>query len=282
MPFREVRLPECVSYGMTGGSNCSTQVVSVASGAEQRVSNWAVALGRWDIEYVRDGEGLKELQHFFRGVKGRFDGFRFKDWFDYTVSQSESLLLKPNTLTPEVGGKYSQISKYYGVGGYGEVRPIKKPVAGTFQLYKDGVLQTGYTLNTTSGVLSWDSPLTTVGVTNWSVSGTTATITTASPHGFVSGKKISFSGVTGSGSAYVNDVVYTATTLSANQITITLPTTGLAFTGGNLVTYPTSVGVWTFETEFDVPVRFDTDSFQATITDSGIYTIHSLPIVELR
>jgi uncharacterized protein (TIGR02217 family) len=47
--FHDVRFPDAVARGATGGPEYSTDVVSVASGYEQRNQNWDLARGRWDI-----------------------------------------------------------------------------------------------------------------------------------------------------------------------------------------------------------------------------------------
>ena len=47
--FHEVRFPDNVAYGATGGPEFATTVVATGSGHEKRNVNWAQARGRWDV-----------------------------------------------------------------------------------------------------------------------------------------------------------------------------------------------------------------------------------------
>ncbi|WP_406721716.1 DUF2460 domain-containing protein [Wolbachia endosymbiont (group B) of Euphydryas aurinia] len=86
MSFTEIRFPENISYGSTGGPEFSTDVVTTHNGCEQRNINWSRARARYNIAYgVRSNEQLTELITFFQARKGKAIGFRFKDWSDFTV-----------------------------------------------------------------------------------------------------------------------------------------------------------------------------------------------------
>jgi hypothetical protein len=54
MSFHDVRFPEQIALGATGGPTWSTQIITTASGAEQRNAAWAQARGRWNV-----GTGLR-------------------------------------------------------------------------------------------------------------------------------------------------------------------------------------------------------------------------------
>jgi uncharacterized protein (TIGR02217 family) len=84
--FHEVRFPDSIAYGATGGPEFATTVVATGGGHEKRNVNWSVARGRWDVASgLKKQAQLDELIAFFRGVKGQAYGFRFKDWTDYTA-----------------------------------------------------------------------------------------------------------------------------------------------------------------------------------------------------
>src|ERR671925_335155 len=53
--FHEVRFPDTIAYGATGGPEFATTVVATAAGHEKRNVNWAEARGRWDV-----ASGLKK------------------------------------------------------------------------------------------------------------------------------------------------------------------------------------------------------------------------------
>jgi uncharacterized protein (TIGR02217 family) len=48
-PFLDIAFPGSVGRGATGGPGFSTQIVTLASGAEQRNVNWSNSRGRWNI-----------------------------------------------------------------------------------------------------------------------------------------------------------------------------------------------------------------------------------------
>ena len=123
--FHEVRFPDNIAYGATGGPEFATTVVATGSGHEKRNVNWAVARGRWDVASgLKKQAQIDELIAFFRARRGKACGFRFKDWTDYTAS-GQLLGTGDDVLTQ------FQLVKHYPSGSVIEVRTITKPVAGT-------------------------------------------------------------------------------------------------------------------------------------------------------
>ena len=53
--FHEVRFPDNIAYGATGGPEFATTVVATGAGHEKRNVNWSEARGRWDV-----ASGLKK------------------------------------------------------------------------------------------------------------------------------------------------------------------------------------------------------------------------------
>lgn len=136
MGFAEIRFPEDIAYGSSGGPGYSTDIVMTASGHEQRNSNWQHARARYNVVHgVKTQAQLDALIAFFRARKGRAYGFRFKDWTDYSAV---------NQLLGAGNGNATtfQLAKHYDSGGVYETRLIKKPVQGTVKIYADSVLQT--------------------------------------------------------------------------------------------------------------------------------------------
>ena len=85
--FHEVRFPDNIAYGATGGPEFATTVVVTGAGHEQRNVDWAEARGRWDVASgLKNQAQLDELIAFFRARKGKAYGFRFKDWTDYKAT----------------------------------------------------------------------------------------------------------------------------------------------------------------------------------------------------
>jgi uncharacterized protein (TIGR02217 family) len=159
--FHEVRFPDNIAYGATGGPEFATTVVVTGAGHEQRNVNWAEARGRWDVASgLKNQAQLDELLAFFRARKGRAYGFRFKDWTDYRATGQ---LLGSGNGT----NKTFQLAKRYPSGSVIEVRAIAKPVAGTVRVYKDGVEQlSGWSVDVTIGIVTFTTaPATGVAIT---------------------------------------------------------------------------------------------------------------------
>lgn len=152
MAFEEVRFPEDISYGSSGGPEYSTDIVEIASGFEQRNSNWSAARARYNVAHgVKTKTQLDALIAFFRARKGRAHGFRFKDWQDYQVTTAQIGTGNGSTTT-------FQLTKTYTSGSQSDVRKITKPVSGSITVYLDGVAQTsGVSINTTTGIVTFTS-----------------------------------------------------------------------------------------------------------------------------
>jgi uncharacterized protein (TIGR02217 family) len=148
--FHEVRFPDNIAYGATGGPEFATTVVVTGAGHEQRNVDWTEARGRWDVASgLKSQQQLDELIAFFRARKGKAYGFRFKDWTDYKATGQ--LLGTGNDAEIEF-----QLVKRYPSGSVIEVRTITKPVAGTVRVYVDEVEQlSGWSVDVTIGIVTF-------------------------------------------------------------------------------------------------------------------------------
>ena len=64
MAFHEVRFPDNISRGARGGPERRTQIVELASGAEERNASWANSRRRYDVAYgIRRADDLAADQH---------------------------------------------------------------------------------------------------------------------------------------------------------------------------------------------------------------------------
>ena len=69
--FHEVRFPDNIAYGATGGPGFATTVVATSAGHEKRNVSWAEARGRWDAgSGLKNQQQLDELIAFFRARRG--------------------------------------------------------------------------------------------------------------------------------------------------------------------------------------------------------------------
>lgn len=149
-PFLDIAFPPFVARGATGGPSFSTNVVALASGAEERNILWANARGKWNISTgIRTREQMLDVIAFFHVVKGRAYSFRFKDWNDYAAT--DQLMVE---VTPTVW----QLVKRYAIGGFEHIRTITKPVAGTVAVKIGGVPTIPSGIDHLTGRVTFASP----------------------------------------------------------------------------------------------------------------------------
>lgn len=203
------RFPPAISYRSSGGPVWKTQITQTTSGREQRIQSWQDALRHWDaMNGVRTDSELDELQAWFLVTAGMANGFRWKDWKDYTAVSANGLGLINSTGFGN-GSATVQLYKRYTIGTTTYARKIVKPVAGTVTVRKNGSV---IPFGTSAGSCALDN------------------------------------------------------------------TSGIVTFYG---TAPTSSDALTWSGEFDVPVRFDTDSFSASYEEFNASSV-ALPVVELR
>lgn len=155
MSFHDVRLPDDVERGASGGPEFSTTITELASGFEQRNADWAKARLSFDIGYgIQDKAGFQEVIKFFYARRGRLFGFRFKDWSDYEAT-GEQIGTGDGVITE------FQLQKTYSDMGGSYIRFINKPVTGTVVLYVDDVVvdEADYTVDYSTGVVTFDAPV---------------------------------------------------------------------------------------------------------------------------
>lgn len=150
MAFNETQFPNDISYGAMGGARYSTDVVETFSGWEQRNINWSESRGQWNVSHgVKTESQLATLIAFFRACRGKAIGFRFKDWSDYSAA-NQIIGTGDGVLTA------FQLVKSYTAGSITVDRKITKPVSGTIQVYKNGVLQvSGVSTDLTTGIVTF-------------------------------------------------------------------------------------------------------------------------------
>lgn len=207
MAFHEVRFPTAIALRSAGGPARKTEIVTLGSGFEERNAVWANSSRRYDVGYgVKSLDDLHAVIAFFEARMGRLYGFRFKDFVDFKSCPPNAAITPVDQAIGTGSGSQTTfpLTKMYASGPASWTRSIKKPVAGTVRVAKDGVEQ----------------------MSGWSVDASTGVVT------------------------------FTAA-----------PANGVAIKAGY---------------EFDVPVRFDTDSLSINLESFGAGDIPNIPIVELR
>lgn len=247
MSFIETpRFPENISYGASGGAEFRTDIAAVSSGFEQRNVAWSAARASYDVSHAnRSAADIATLNTFFRAVKGRAHGFRFKDWADYTVSSGEGIL------DAGVGDGYPtyQLVKQYVAGALTDLRDIKKPVSGSVVISRngspatEGVAAGNYSLDTTTGIVTFvaDSTKSIDANVTKTISSITkaanAVVTTSAAHGFVTGDKIKLTSV--GGMTQVNNLYFTITYIDATSFYLNVDSSAYSVytSGGSAIKY---------------------------------------------
>lgn len=144
--YLDIRFPDAVARGATGGPGFSTNVITLGSGAEQRNILWGDARGTWNISTgIRTRAQMADVISHFYIVKGRGYSFRFKDWTDYDAADAAMV---------EVSSTVWQLVKRYNLGGFEHVRAITKPVSGTVSIKVAGSPVTPLDIDYVTGLVT--------------------------------------------------------------------------------------------------------------------------------
>ncbi|AOZ69269.1 glycoside hydrolase family 24 [Rhodobacter xanthinilyticus] len=165
MAFHEVRFPANLSFGSVGGPERRTDIVTLASGFEERNTPWAHSRRHYDAGVgLRSLDDVERLIAFFEARGGQLHGFRWKDWADYKSCPSSK---SPDYEDQVIGTgdgvtTQFQLAKTYVSGAQSYTRPIVKPVSGTVLVGLQGDHQAEsvhFSVNFETGVISFvDAP----------------------------------------------------------------------------------------------------------------------------
>ncbi len=161
--FHEVSFPLSVALGARGGPQRRTEIVTLASGHEERNSPWASSRRRWNAGGgVKTLDDMAELLAFFEARRGPLHGFRFRDPFDFTSSSpsaSVSAVDQPLGTGDGQTTVYGLIKRYQS-GLQSVDRRITKPKAGSVVIGLDGapLVEGGdYTVDVATGLVTFVS-----------------------------------------------------------------------------------------------------------------------------
>lgn len=161
MAFHNALFPTSISFGSSGGPERRTEIVTLASGFEERNATWAHSRRRYDAGLgVRTLDDIHEVVAFYEARLGMLYGFRWKDWADYKScepSQTVTGADQPLGVGDGVTRRF-QLSKVYSSEASHYTRPIRKPVAETVTVLRNGVLADGYEVELDSGEIVFSAP----------------------------------------------------------------------------------------------------------------------------
>jgi uncharacterized protein (TIGR02217 family) len=160
MAFDDVRFPTTISRGSSGGPERRTDVVTTASGGEERNSRWAHSRRRYNVGHgVKSLAQLHEVIAFFEGRRGRLHAFRFKDQTDWkscapnaTPARTDQVLGTGNGIQASF-----QLLKSYGGPSRSYARNITAPVAASVLVAVNGIATLAFTLNGQTGVITFNA-----------------------------------------------------------------------------------------------------------------------------
>jgi len=177
MAVDNVLFPEDIGYGSQAGPGFRTQVIELASGAEERIARWENPRHRYDVGYgIRTYDALMIVKRFFLARRGALRGFKLKDWQDYATNSTHVLYRASDpavtgadqpmnatigTVTLGQGDGTEtqfQLTKEYDDDILDYVRNITRPRSGTVIVQVNAVTQTegvDYTINYQTGVVTF-------------------------------------------------------------------------------------------------------------------------------
>ena len=290
MAFIETpRFPDDTAYWAQGGPEYNTDVVEAVSGLESRTAKWPIGRCRYTFPAVDFTPAqIAGVTAFFRGARGKFTGFRFKDFVDYQCTAAASTFVVPGTIDTLScdGAPTAQLAKLYVSGTQTDVRPIRKPIAATVAI-ANGVTPlatpASYTLDSTTGIVAWVASAA-ASVSAVAVGATTVVTLSSAIASLAAGDRLYLSGLTGADAASLNGQSWPINSVAGAAYTLAANTTGKTITAtGSGIYYPggKAADALTWSGQFDVPVRFDTDRLSGGWSTGGLWTWNQLALLEV-
>jgi uncharacterized protein (TIGR02217 family) len=165
MAFHEILFPTNIAYGSSGGPTRKTEVITLDSGYEQRNSPWSASRHMYNIAYgMKSYDDLHTVKKFWEARTGALNGFRYRDFADYTsLGPSDTPTKSDQTISttahPANGSNtVFQLIKVYSDSQGSYTRTINKPVSGTVLIANNGTLKTettDYTIDYTTGLVTF-------------------------------------------------------------------------------------------------------------------------------
>lgn len=150
------RFPDDIARGAEGGHGYwKATIVAHEGGYETPNLDWEDARGEWNVARAIELTGKHEkARSYFYKARAMFNHWRMKDWHDFRCARTGNDLGRLTGATTDW-----QINKVYGADepSFEYVRPLKRIVAGTVQVWRNGALQTlttHYTVDIDTGLIT--------------------------------------------------------------------------------------------------------------------------------
>lgn len=165
-----VVFPEHISKGSVGGPDWPAEIVTLASGREERNTPHAAPLRSYDARYgVRRPNEAYEILQLYYAAMGRLRGFRFKDWTDYrSGAPATGITASDQPLGVGDGATTAfPLRKRYAFAGNFFDRRITRPRAGVLVAIDGTPLVAGFAVNGTTGTVTFDAAPSDGAVLTW-------------------------------------------------------------------------------------------------------------------
>jgi len=159
MAFHPIRFPLDIALGARGGPERATDIVTLASGAEERNSRWAHSRRRYNAGYgVKSRADMQAVLAFFEERRGRFHSFLWRDGLDFSSGGATPDPLDQVIGTGDGVKAAFALVKTYGASFDPYLRPITKPVTGSVRVAVAGVETSAFVLDELTGLVTLDAP----------------------------------------------------------------------------------------------------------------------------
>jgi uncharacterized protein (TIGR02217 family) len=141
-----------------GRAERRTDVVTTASGREERNSRWAHSRRRYNVGFgMKTIADVQAVVAFFEERRGRLHAFRFRDHADFKSCPPAATPAATDQLlgTGDGSATVFQLVKRHGTGAREHVREITAPVAGSVVVAVNGTATPHFTLDAATGRITF-------------------------------------------------------------------------------------------------------------------------------
>ncbi len=281
------RFPDDLAVFARGGVEYNIGIIERENGYETRNLNWGQTKAKYTISQnfvTKQTDGalsFSNINNFFNAMYGPLYAFRFKDFQDY-IATTNSGVVNNGVGT---GFPTGQLGKQYIKGLAKRIRDIKKPVVNTEKIFRNNIELTKgtslsqYDIDYTTGIITFQ-PITFFNISSVTTGGVSCVVTTSVNHNFTNGQKIYISNMPGN--TVLNNRLFDISSVTANTFTIVGVTNLIASNSGRANLYPQPTDFLTASFEFDIPVRFNIQMLNAGMDESGLISIDTIELVEVR
>lgn len=172
MGFHEdATFPENISFGSRGGPGYNTNIIEMDGGQVQTVPRWSETRHTFNAAYgVKSPADIFALKQFYIARLGVANGFRYKDWVDFTTNPTNGADVTVAATDQEavrVDDTTFQMTKQYTQGSVTRNRKITKPRAGTIVAVDGITVSTGFSLNVATGIITFTDPIAGDSIVTW-------------------------------------------------------------------------------------------------------------------